>query len=185
MADSCIDSSSKEHTLEIRGRLREKVMHLVKPFRFTTNRPPFALRDLIVFALVAREEENANMRTIIQWIFDNFDFDANTENHSVYNSCYENHGEPEKMIEGFIGALMNVDTPISVTSLKNETGQEKDRYAVSTDAARFHLNECTQPIRKGKIPFPDLPPELRNRIYKLLFVYSTPLSLQLDIMLSG
>ncbi|KXT11655.1 hypothetical protein AC579_7051 [Pseudocercospora musae] len=178
MASADTEHSLEQLALDTRGHLRKDVLNLIKPFRDTTSRPPFTLRDLIVFALTACEEENVTILTIVHWILDHFTFYADPKHHSIDERTWRTPGEPNIVIEGFVDALMNFDTPVNATTHRDTDGLEVDRYSLQTNAARLYLTEYTQPVRKGTFPFLDLPAELRNRIYSLLFVYDTPLAAQ-------
>ncbi|KAF7198224.1 hypothetical protein HII31_00580 [Pseudocercospora fuligena] len=177
MAAAERDTRQGDH--EARVHLRNEVANLIRPFRTSTVRPPFTLGELIVIAILVQKKKNINEAMIVKWIIDTFEYYSRPEHHSTFPG--HGHGWSDIRIGGFIDALSNIETPITAKRFRVTYNQQQVfeiKYAVDTAPARSYLARQLEPPREGEFRFLDLPTELRNRIYNMLFVHETPLTSQ-------
>ncbi|KXT03076.1 hypothetical protein AC578_7739 [Pseudocercospora eumusae] len=163
--------------IEARQALRIEIIGLTKPYQLGHEEPPFDVRDLIVFALILSAKETLSEHEIHRWIIKTFPyFNLQAIDYYIQSVAYIDKqrtcNNPNKeIVKGFQNALTHFDLPLEEHFNHN---CDEWRYSIKTGAARIFLARWLEPERKGQFPFLKLAPELRNRIYEMLFKYPAP-----------
>ncbi|KAI6808988.1 hypothetical protein KC342_g18467 [Hortaea werneckii] len=147
------DPGSEFETLqsEVLARLKEEIKPLIVYHSGSEDYPPFPVNVLIVLALVQAEGSALIKQAEIEA--------------EIRQALAEKYDLPVRAQRKNIGRGLR-------------RGQDKLVYSVTAQAARAILSPWTQE-RKGTFPFLQLPPELRNQIYDLVFTLP-PSGLSLD-----
>ncbi|KAF2206797.1 hypothetical protein CERZMDRAFT_88993 [Cercospora zeae-maydis SCOH1-5] len=158
--------------------LRDQVEAVIQPWRAAINKPPFTTAQLIVFAFVVEGQEEMRRMKIYAWIVATFRFygQLDWEKHLSALDRWDISDRDERSevaadyfstaIEDFFDVLQHFDLPIKT---REHLPGDTITLTISWPAARIFLN--LEPERQGIFPFTELPAELREKIFKLLFVF--------------
>lgn len=157
--------------------IRTQINQLVGPHRHTAIEPPFSAGELIVMAVLCSNTSYLSREEIEEWIISTFQFyaDWKVRNGGVR---YEGFGRHQN-VRAFYGFL-NTGFDDYEAPLQNATGQSSitsrnyGTVAVKIAAGRLYLCRWLEKARSGVFRFLDLPPELRNRIYEMVFSLPSP-----------
>ena len=169
---------------ELRADVRTEIRAVIERYKRVDYRPPFTTPELIVMAILCSDEEALAPRGIMRWIVSTFDFYrskaleeylkcAVTE--SNYNGNYD---RPGMAVEGFEKAFDDWETPLVDRDGRGIIKRDKDDecwehtfITVPISAGRIYLQKLFEPERVGVFPFLELPAELRNTIYEMVFSF--------------
>ncbi|KAI7368971.1 hypothetical protein KC354_g2289 [Hortaea werneckii] len=154
--------------------LRNEVQEVIRPYTTADEEPPFSGGELIVMALVDTEGDTLPMDGILHWIINTFKYyhdvfiDKALQNLGPDFGFYD--GSDEVVFENIPKAFTEYELPIRESQLMDEK-RSTSHWSVTTQAARVYLRRWLEPEREGIFPFLDVPPEIRNNIYELIFTF--------------
>ncbi|GIZ47313.1 hypothetical protein CKM354_001040800 [Cercospora kikuchii] len=175
--------------------LKDEVVEVIRPWRFSEDKPPYTTSELIVMMLVMQDLRPQTMQSIHYNILRSFGYFADEallmfagevqEERSKYHrmahgtttleSDYD--GPFEHSIHGLYETVREFDIPLTCNRLLDNGRTLTDfeaEFTISAEAARVCLRDILEPERDGTFDFMALPPELREKIYKMLLVYPKP-----------
>lgn len=180
-------SKQKEIMTELSKKLdlRKDIAKLIAPWQKDGCKPPFSVIEMALFAIIMNYSPRLDVHDIRAWIVENFKYYSlravKTYCEQMHEAKHADLDRPDEVIEGFPAPLFhfNLDTPLLlrrplvVTKYPSEKSY-KQKFTTTADAARVFLRERLEPARKGTFKFLDLSPELRNRIYEMVFKMPEP-----------
>lgn len=159
-------------------RLRQEVLTLVAPYEGKLEEPPFSTPELVVISAVCWDHSTKFM--ILNGVLSNFPYFgrmAISEYVSTQFYWLDNETpKPDEVVPGFDDAFGVYYLPFAAADGQNAivpflTEDEPQKIRVRPRAARVFLRDLLEPERKGTLPFLELPAELRNAIYEMLFTF--------------
>ncbi|KAF7191556.1 hypothetical protein HII31_07058 [Pseudocercospora fuligena] len=159
-----------------RIELRAEILNRIAPYQSQNRSPPFRTGIMIVMALVCIDKERLTEDEIHHWILRAFPYFNNQALDWYLDACknvrVEDSFDPpsQEIIKDFPHAIRHFDLPLD----EHTVPLSDPEYSISSAAARLALARSFEPTQKGKFPFLKLAPELRNRIYEMLFKYPSP-----------
>ncbi|PIA92222.1 hypothetical protein CB0940_09259 [Cercospora beticola] len=175
--------------------LKDEVVEVIRPWRFSEDKPPYTTSELIVMMLVMQDLRPQTMQSIHYNILRSFGYFADEallmfvgevqEERSKYHrmahgtSALESDydGPFEHSIHGLYETVKEFDIPLTCNRLLDNGRTLTDfeaEFTISAEAARVCLRDILEPERDGTFDFMALPPEIREKIYKMLLVYPKP-----------
>ncbi|PPJ50748.1 hypothetical protein CBER1_08126 [Cercospora berteroae] len=176
--------------------LKDEVTEVIRPWRFSEDKPPYDTSELIVMMLVMQDLRPQTMQSIHYNILRSFGYYADQalvlmfagevqEQGSKYHrmahgtSALESDydGPFEHSIHGLYETVREFDIPLTCNRLHDNGRTLTDfeaEFTISAEAARVCLRDILEPERDGTFDFMALPPEVREKIYKMLLVYPKP-----------
>lgn len=154
--------------------LRDEVQEVIRPYTTAEEPPPFSGGELIVMALVDTDEDTLPKDRILRWVVKTFKYyhdafiDIALRNLSPDLDFRDGWGRG--VFENITRAFTEYDLPIYESRMMLKK-RNTVLCSVTTQAARVYLRRWLEPERKGTFQFLDLPPEIRNTIYELLFTF--------------
>jgi hypothetical protein len=139
-------------TKELEIALRDDIELVIAPFREGEVEPPFSAAELVVMAVVYLEcatWEPVLEREIQDWILNTFRYYRHNDIGSFYNACGR------------------YEVPLSDDRIGHKIHSASTVSAPTREARVFLRNVL--PPRTGIFRFLDLPAEIRNRVYEMLF----------------
>ncbi|PIA91844.1 hypothetical protein CB0940_09489 [Cercospora beticola] len=173
------------HTAPLRP-LKDEVLELLLPWRGRKDKPPFTLGQMIVMILVIGDLGPWSVERIHIMILQQFDYygeDAlvefvtqlNAEKSIEYNYASDDNVRMYGVIGDIYRTVQHFDLPLTrIPADQDHPDVTKDKFTISNAAARCFLRELLEPPRQGAFDFMGLPPELREKIYKMVMVYPKP-----------
>ncbi|KAI7487590.1 hypothetical protein KC351_g2550 [Hortaea werneckii] len=154
MASAAANSTLSDNAAMARGpdalqSLRDEVQEVIRPYTTADKEPPFSGGELIVMALVYTDDDALPKDRILRWIINTFKY----YHDAFIDKAFQNLAD---------------DLNFKTARLASEKCTAS-LWSVTTQAARVYLRHWLEPERDGTFPFLDLPPEIRNSIYELLF----------------
>ncbi|KAI7221393.1 hypothetical protein KC340_g9236 [Hortaea werneckii] len=154
--------------------LRNEVQEVIRPYTTADEEPPFSGGELIVMSLVDTDEESLPKDRILRWIVNTFKYYRDV----FLDKAFQNLGPDFVFYDGSDGVVFE-DIPKAFTEYElsireSQVMVEKrsaSHWSVTTQAARVYLRRWLEPEREGIFPFLDVPPEIRNNIYELIFTF--------------
>ncbi|KAF2160152.1 hypothetical protein M409DRAFT_29447 [Zasmidium cellare ATCC 36951] len=168
-----LDNEDAPHALhESRRPLRIEIEHLVAPYLYAAERPPFTATTLIAMAVICSSYEYVSTKQILSWIVRRFYYYKMLaiDEYSPEVAAYVDTNQPtdlEMLIDGSYEAFHSYDNPLQV---REERTKYKSVYiySIKPNHARVYLSGLLAPPCKSPFRLLDLPPELRVRIYELV-----------------
>lgn len=171
--------------------LRHDIEEVMAPWRAkpSSEKPPFDVKHLVVMALVMSDKE-ISLQDIVEWIvcalpyyaramtraycqhipFSQMDLPSSTADRSKQDEGQNNAG---RLVEEIVHALQFFDLPLAKSKLPtnyHDVGRSW-RTTVSSEARSF-LQPVLAPVcRIQNIGFFDLPAEIREHIYDMVFAF--------------
>jgi len=159
------------------------------PHYYRFEKPPFSASELAVFACLTDDDEGDGMTKgeILEWITRHFIYyrwlalqayaewqDIVVDISEPEHRCFE---RPAVVMDGFQHIFSDAEVPF-VDQDHNETvnsaNAHETRIVVPTIEGRLYLRRWLEPARKGTFPFLELPAEIRNVIYDMVFTFPEP-----------
>ncbi|KAI7281144.1 hypothetical protein KC345_g4297 [Hortaea werneckii] len=161
------DKEAMARTPDALQSLRDEVQEVTRPYTTADEEPPFSGGELIVMALVHTDDDTFPKDRILRWIINTFKY-----YHDAFIDNASQNLEPNLSFRGDSNAvvLKKITRAFMEYEVPIREGQVSF-WSVSTQAARFYLRHWLEPEREGVFPFLDLPPEIRNYIYELIFTF--------------
>lgn len=160
--------------IEARQALRDEILERIAPYQSGYRRPPFKAGHLIVMALVCADKERLSQQEIHRWILRSFPYFGNRLMDWYLDAYQEpqdgDYNPPGEFVKGFGHAIRHFDLPLD----EHQRGLDSLEFSLTTGAAKLALARLSETERAGTFPFLKLAPELRNRIYEMLFKYPAP-----------
>ncbi|KAI6804105.1 hypothetical protein KC361_g317 [Hortaea werneckii] len=154
--------------------LRNEVQEVIRPYMTAEEYPPFSGGELVVMALVDTDDDSLPRDRILRWVIDTFKYyhDAFIDKalQTLGPDPNFDHGSDEGIFENITKAFTEYELPIRESRVVINKCK-KILYSVTTRAARVYLRRWLESERKGVFLFLELPPEIRNTIYELLFAF--------------
>lgn len=154
--------------------LRNEVQEVIRPYTTANEEPPFSGGDLVVMALVDTDEETLPKDRILRWIINTFKYHHDAFLDKAFQTLEPDFnfgiGSDEAVFVNIAEAFTEYEVPIRESRAMGEK-RNTTIWSVTTQAARVYLRHWLEPEREGTFPFLDLPPEIRNSIYELLFTF--------------
>ncbi|KAI7222385.1 hypothetical protein KC333_g1135 [Hortaea werneckii] len=154
--------------------LRNEVREVIRPYTTADEEPPFSGGELIVMSLVDTDEETLPKDRILRWIVNTFKYYHNAFVDKAFQTLGPDLnfgiGSDEGVFVNISEAFTEYELPIRESQLMDEK-RSTSHWSVTTQAARVYLRHWLEPERDGVFAFLDLPPEIRNTIYELLFTF--------------
>lgn len=174
--DSDIASEESTHFQE-RWDVSSEINDLLTPYREHNMEPPFTPAEMIVMAVLSSETYAPTVGEILQWIIREFKYfslkviEEYVHTVNIDEEFVEGDERLDMVVKGFQKAFGCWAAPIQ--NAEGETlfvvdGLE-DQVTVPVDAGRIFLRRWLEPDRKGSFRFLDLPAEVRNTIYEMVF----------------
>ncbi|GIZ49305.1 hypothetical protein CKM354_001233700 [Cercospora kikuchii] len=162
---------------------REEISEVIAPWRYSTEKPPFTVGEMAVFAIIqdgndkrcwsTKGVHRLSVKNVQAWILRTFSYynelaikavahHAMKQRHSSYSVTLK------EIVEGFPENLRDFDLPVFVKAYESHRHWANCKYSITSNAARVYLRRWLEPARHGIFRFLDLAPELRNRIYEVV-----------------
>ncbi|KAI6847682.1 hypothetical protein KC332_g2262 [Hortaea werneckii] len=177
MASAAANSTLSDNAAMARGpdalqSLRDEVQEVIRPYTTADKEPPFSGDELIVMALVYTDDDALPKDRILRWIINTFKYYHDAFIDKAFQNLADDldfqDGSGAGVFGNITGAFTEYEAPIREGQLASEKCTAS-LWSVTTQAARVYLRHWLEPERDGTFPFLDLPPEIRNSIYELLF----------------
>lgn len=182
VSSPALPKSQDDHVVQqndmARESIREEILALIEPFARSPDQPPFNEAELTMIAIIYSNTSALDRIGVFCWISKTFPY----YNHQLIDTCapcLRNKAEAgnylQELLESRLGKpSKQYDVPLR--GVYPEAPYD-DRvkfhtpvnFTVTPAAGRTFLRRWLDPERKGAFRFLDLPPELRNEVYKLLF----------------
>ncbi|GAB1733172.1 hypothetical protein NU195Hw_g35t1 [Hortaea werneckii] len=182
VSSAALTTSQDDHVVQrdamARESLREETLTLIEPFARSPEQPPFNAAELTMMAIVCNPASTPGRIGVFSWSSKMFTY----YNHQLIDSCAQclrNKAEAGNHLEELLASRLGkphklYDVPLRGIypeapydeRLKFHTPVDFD---VTPAAARTFFRRWLEPERKGTFPFLELPAELRNEVYKVLF----------------
>ncbi|KAI7088688.1 hypothetical protein KC356_g3018 [Hortaea werneckii] len=155
--------------------LSHRIQEAIAPYKQRDIRPPFTPGELFTMA-VATARQPVTMQQVLMWIFSNIEYYRNLALFTFASEAPLSPTDKLKMdiMQGFRMRLKNVPCFYDLGVNKATKDGERDTYTMTAAACEKALYRVVRPVKpldRGSFRFFDLPPELRNRIYDLVFHY--------------
>lgn len=167
--------------LQKRAALKAEILVLIQDYRFSSRKPPFSSTQLICMAITCHKNYRLSIGQIIRWILKHFwyygqkavDKFADAVDGDKYFERFEARDAPDahmhEVVDDFFDGFRTYSSPIEVAS---RLDWWPEQVTVDPRACRTTLSDhLTRPM-DGTFPFLRLAPELRNKIYELVMVFS-------------
>ncbi|PPJ50441.1 hypothetical protein CBER1_05577 [Cercospora berteroae] len=166
--------------------LKDEVLELLLPWCGRKDKPPFTLGQMIVMILVIGDLEPRSVEVIHIMILQQFNYygekalvefamQLNAEKSIEYNYARRNSDRLHGVIGNIYRMVRHFDLPLTRISIdRDHPDVTADRFTISAAAARCFLRGLLEPPRHGTFDFMALPPELREKIYKMTMLYPKP-----------
>ncbi|GIZ47485.1 hypothetical protein CKM354_001057500 [Cercospora kikuchii] len=166
--------------------LKDEVLELLLPWCGRKDKPPFTLGQMIVMVLVIADLEPRSVERIHIMILQQFEYygeealiefvtQLNVERSIEYDYASDDNVRMYSVIGDIYRIVQHFDLPLTrISADQDHPDVTKDKFTISNAAARCFLRELLEPPRQGTFDFMGLPPELREKIYKMVMVYPKP-----------
>lgn len=170
--------------------LKDEVFDLIVPWSECGDKPPYTAGQMIVMILVDNDLAPQSIPDVHKkilrefWAFTNmalwqYSWQINLQECEGYDVRENDEPQLDHVIPGLYAALKDFDLPLTYSEVSDDESREffeehDDEFTISAAAARVYLRDLLEPPRKGTFDFMSLPPELREKIYKMLLVFPEP-----------
>ena len=138
-----------------RTELRERAEDIIRLWRLSSDKSPFSGVDLFTMALL-HNDEPMNENKVAEWVRKSFSYYSELR---YYDAAFIRDGGRQ------------VELPATQPARKFFANPNEDWHLVIAEA-RIYLQTRFEPKPGGSFPFLELPPELRNRVYEMVFQLS-------------
>lgn len=165
---------------------KDEVTDVLSPWENKLDEPPYTVGEMIAMVLVMLDLEPQTVQSIhlqILFRFKYYTFEALEEFTTQINGQerrgYDWRGDTAPhlapILPSIYRTMKHFDLPLTrVPADEEDEDITKDKFTMSSDAARSYLRNVLEPPRQGTFDFMALPAELREKIYKMLLVYPKP-----------
>lgn len=158
-----------------RAALRTQIAAKIAEYQHNDVKPPFSFGELVVMAILSKDEELVAKQDIYLWMMTTFQY----YHDRMLIECAAKAGYPEEisvedaMEQDDVEAVWNdYNVPLSRDIGHDETASnEADKFTVHVPGARLFLRNIFEAPPKGQFPIFELPAELRVRIYEMVFSF--------------
>ena len=181
MADASPEDASVAETKavksrEARRRIQQDLLPIIVQHDKFDRKPPFSTTELIVIAALSINKEVVTVQEVLSWILRNFkSFGIVALSDYATHTISGDHlvrGLQDCVVPDFENAITSWELPIKFSTRPDEGMWELNvdlEMTISLEAGRIFLHKWLAPATVGHFRFLDLPAELRNKIYELVF----------------
>jgi hypothetical protein len=166
---------SFEKKSTVNENVKAEVTALIEKYRNSNEAPSFSGAELIVMAAVCIDKSPVKLREVVDWILKTFRYYNDQVVREYMRASYSSlpYYPPTVAPELFEG-LDCWDAPINNAEWEQVIINEDEislrrLIIVDPEKARIFLRRWLEPERKGTFRFLDLPAEIRNTIYGMVF----------------
>ncbi len=155
---------------------REEIYRLIAKHNEHDKEPPFSPSEMVVMAGVCSSEPSLSIQDCLEWIISTFGYYRDQALSSYAEAMWNDIGVIVRSnpIKHFGKGFDDWRAPLQRTNhasvmvlyTKNDMS---DQFEVNAAQARIYLRRWLEPERQGHFRFLNLPAELRNRIYAMVF----------------
>ncbi|KAI6834356.1 hypothetical protein KC340_g6060 [Hortaea werneckii] len=153
-----------------RAGLVDRIQKVIVPYKYNNNgKPPFTPDELFTM-VIAVNVQPVTKGEVLQWVFANFGYYRKM----VEREFISDHSNRISESSIFRGKISDVLCNYELYLKKESVQGEADRYTMTVASCERALSRVLPPqygLGEKAFRFFDLPPELRNKIFDLVFQY--------------
>ena len=155
--------------------LKREILEVLKPYIQSNIKPPFTAGELLVIAACCVESTDDSTDVLV-WIRDTLPYYKELRTRNRFRDkafLFPRWDDLHKVVYGLSHAIHAWATPLPIddSTLSHRDHLRFLTVPISSKAVRVYLRRLLEPKRTGTFRFLDLPAELRNSIYRMLFVF--------------
>jgi hypothetical protein len=156
--------------------LKQEVLLLIQPYSIGSEEPPYTAGEMIIMALICSDNAPLSKIDALAWILKTFRYYSDLfianwaeriPSQDWYASEDEEIGYP---VGGFAEAFMQYELPLTLAATAQSMG--RDTFTTDPRSARIYMRRLLEPPREKTFAFLEVPNELRNVIYEMVFSFS-------------
>ncbi|KAK5689014.1 hypothetical protein LTS10_000994 [Elasticomyces elasticus] len=160
------------------GSVRARITAAMAPWQDSTDKPPFTAVQLVVMALLT-SGISLIPKDVWKWTIVSFSYYQSLASDTSWTvTCHDydngNFGTIHAFRREFDAVFLEYNLPLMTSTIRtSEGGDHTIKYTISPWMGQAWLNlpDDTAPIDVTTFPFFELPAELRNAIYTMVFQY--------------
>ncbi|KAI7162141.1 hypothetical protein KC349_g2305 [Hortaea werneckii] len=162
-----------------RASLVERIERAIGPYKYNYTKPPFTPDELFTMVIAVKRQPPTKGQ-VLQWVFANFNYYKKMVEEEFVDDdpkelrSHSYWGRRQRPSDEFRTKISDVPRNFELY-LKTESVQDgPERYAMTVASCERALSKALLPQPKTNMKafrFLDLPPELRNTIFDLVFQY--------------